>query len=96
MPVMKFHVAIVPGGVSRKQNVRWKLNADHLWSADCGGVKEAGLGSGRSSTTYSDFKNALANTTGSTEAGWPFRVVPNWSGQARLSCCRVAIEWLLI
>lgn len=91
MPIMKTHVAIVSGGVSRKQNLRWKLNADDLLSADCGGVKEAGLGSGRSSTTYSDFKNALTNPTGSIEAGWPFRVVLNWREQARPSSCRVAI-----
>lgn len=30
MPVMKMHLAIVSGGVSRKQDLRWRLNAGHL------------------------------------------------------------------
>lgn len=46
---MKTHLAIVSGGVSRKQDLKWRLNAGHLLgSAFHGGIKGAGLGSGRS------------------------------------------------
>ena len=52
MPVTKTRLAIVSGGVSRKQNLRWRVNAgDLLGSAIRGGVQRAGLGSGRSLVT---------------------------------------------
>lgn len=48
---MKAHVAIVSGGVSRKHSLSWRLDAgDLLGSTVHGGVKEEGLGGGRSST----------------------------------------------
>lgn len=51
MPVRKAHEAIVSGGGSGKHNLSWRLNAgDLLGSIVHGGVKEEGLGSGRSAT----------------------------------------------
>ena len=60
MPVMKMHLAIVSGGVSRKQDLRWRLNAGYLLgSAFHGGVKGAGSGSGRSLAVQSSKKPQL-------------------------------------
>ena len=60
MPVMKTYLAIVSGGVSRKQDLKWRLNAGHLLgSAFHGGVKGTGLGSGRSLAVQSSKKPQL-------------------------------------
>lgn len=83
-------MAVVLGGVSRKRNLRQRLNAGGLLgSAICGGVKEAGLGSERSSTMIQWLKKTTTTSAipiGSSGAGWGWMALQDcpklgWAGQ---------------